>query len=247
MKRYEKLDFMRGLTFISMVLYHGMWDMIYFFGKEYSWYNGLPGRLWQQSICWSFILLSGFCWSFGKNKWKNAGKLLASGFLVTAVTMVVMPEYPIIFGVLTFLGAASCVLAAAEPVIKQWKPLPAFMGSMLLFLILYPLNRGHVGWKAAVCLVLPPSWYRNWLTAFLGFPFPEFLSSDYFSLLPWLFLFTAGYFLHRWMGEKEGRMDIFREAGGRPVQWLGRHSLLLYLLHQPLLYLFFQLINAVGY
>ena len=64
--RYALLDELRGLDLISMMLYHGMWDAVYLFGVVVPWYSAGQGRLWQQSICWVFILLSGFC-----ALWKN--------------------------------------------------------------------------------------------------------------------------------------------------------------------------------
>ncbi|MDE7404312.1 MAG: DUF1624 domain-containing protein, partial [Lachnospiraceae bacterium] len=64
--RYGVLDGIRGFVVISMILYHACWDLVYIFGKDWSWYRGRGAYIWQQSICWSFILLSGFCWSLGK-------------------------------------------------------------------------------------------------------------------------------------------------------------------------------------
>ena len=56
--RYTLLDELRGLDLVSMMLYHGCWDLVNLFGIQADWYYGLPGHLWQQSICWVFILLS---------------------------------------------------------------------------------------------------------------------------------------------------------------------------------------------
>ena len=75
--RYALLDELRGLDLISMMLYHGTWDAVYLFGVAVPWYAGTPGRLWQQSICWVFILLSGFClplaaqWASGPGRWSQ--------------------------------------------------------------------------------------------------------------------------------------------------------------------------------
>ena len=71
MKRYHVLDEIRGLTLISMILYHASWDMVYLFGKNWIWFESTAGYVWQQSICISFILLSGFCWNFGRKKLKR--------------------------------------------------------------------------------------------------------------------------------------------------------------------------------
>ena len=59
-------------------------------------------------------------------------------------------------------------------------------------------------------------------------------STDYFALLPWLFLFWAGYFLYGVVGRQ--RMEPLHRSVCPPLGWLGRHSLLLYLLHQPVIY-----------
>lgn len=66
----------------------------------------------------------------------------------------------------------------------------------------------------------------------LGFPGPGFVSSDYFSLLPWLLLFWTGYFLYR-LRPAEPLLPDIRLPG---FSAMGRHSLLIYLLHQPVLY-----------
>ena len=56
--RYALLDELRGLDLVSMMLYHACWDLVFLFGVEMKWYAATPGHLWQQSICWVFILLS---------------------------------------------------------------------------------------------------------------------------------------------------------------------------------------------
>ena len=67
-------------------------------------------------------------------------------------------------------------------------------------------------------------------------------SSDYFSLFPWFFLFLSGYFLYRIVFEK-GIANQLKECktGNTFFDFLGRHSLILYLLHQPFLYLLLKL------
>lgn len=116
--RYALLDELRGLDLVSMMLYHACWDMMFLFGIWMDWYAGMPGRLWQQTICWVFILLSGFCAPFGRHMLRRGVTVFAAGALVTAVTLVFMPEGRVIFGVLTFLGTAMpadrCAGTAAE-------------------------------------------------------------------------------------------------------------------------------------
>ena len=84
--RYALLDELRGLDLISMMCYHGLWDVVFLFGVQLPWYTGMPGHLWQQSICWAFILLSGFCLPMGHHPYKRGALVFGAGALVTAVT-----------------------------------------------------------------------------------------------------------------------------------------------------------------
>ena len=59
--RLHLLDSLRGLALLNMIAYHALYDVVYIFGHPMGWYQGWPGYLWQQCICWCFILLSGFC------------------------------------------------------------------------------------------------------------------------------------------------------------------------------------------
>ena len=117
--RYALLDELRGLDLVSMMLYHACWDMMFLFGIWMDWYIGWPGRLWQQSICWVFILLSGFCVPLGHRTLKRGAQVFAAGALVTVVTLVFMPEDRVVFGVLTFLGSAMLLTGVLEPLLKK--------------------------------------------------------------------------------------------------------------------------------
>ena len=201
--RYALLDELRGLDLLSMIGYHACWDLIFLFGMSAAWYTGWQGHLWQQSICWVFILLSGFCLPLGHRPLRRGLIVSGAGALVTAVTLLFMPEDRVVFGVLTLLGAAMLITGLLQPLLP---------------------------WQ----ILLPGAWYANLFTAFFGF-FPRgFFSTDYFPLLPWLFLFWAGYFLHFCMGR--ARMEPLRRSVCAPLGWLGRHSLGIYLLHQPVIY-----------
>lgn len=120
-----------------------------------------------------------------------------------------------------------------QPLLQK---IPAWAGlvvSLLLFAATYHTQDGF--WQLGPWqILLPGAWYANLFTAFFGF-FPlGFFSTDYFPLLPWLFLFWAGYFLHFCMGR--ARMEPLRRSVCAPLGWLGRHSLGIYLLHQPVIY-----------
>ena len=173
--RYALLDELRGLDLVSMMLYHACWDMMFLFGIWMDWYAGMPGRLWQQAICWVFILLSGFCAPFGRHMLRRGVTVFAAGALVTAVTLVFMPEDRVVFGVLTFLGTAMLLTGVLEPLLKKVMPAVGLALSAVLFAVCYPVGSGWVGlggWK----LMLPQSLYANYFTAFFGF-YPDWFYS----------------------------------------------------------------------
>ena len=234
--RLPLLDALRGFLMIHMIAYHGMWNLKYLFGVEADWYSGAPKYIWQQFICWNFILLSGFCWSMSRNHLKRGLLVFGGGAVVSLVTCVLMPENRILFGILTCIG--SCVLLMI-PVEKLLRKIPAGIGavaSFAAFVLLRNCNQGTLGFEKFVIGRLPEALYRNNLTAYLGFPQPDFFSTDYFSLFPWFFLFVTGFFLQRITSGKGWNEKLFARGQFPLLNFLGRHSLLVYLLHQPVLY-----------
>ena len=240
-QRLHFLDALRGFTLINMIAFHGLWNLVYLFGIKADWYTGTPGYLWQQWICWTFITLSGFCWSFSRNHLKRGAMVFGGGLVVTAATCIAMPESRIVFGVLTCIGSCMLLMIPGEKLLKK---VPAALGlavSFALFLLLRNVSSGSLGFEGWVLCHLPGSLYRNLLTAYLGFPHPGFFSTDYFPLIPWLFLFMTGYFLFRVLDERKLNGKLFARGQLPVLNWLGRHSLIVYLLHQPILYGLFLL------
>lgn len=203
--RYALLDELRGLDLISMMLYHGMWDAVYLFGVVVPWYSAGQGRLWQQSICWVFILLSGFCLPLGHHPLKRGAAVFGAGVLVTAVTLLFMPENVVWFGVLTLLGSAMLLTGLVQKWLQKIPPAVGLAVSLILFALTYHTMDGYWG-------LGPLRW----------------------ALPQGLFLFWAGYYLHPLVGRK--RMEPLRRSVCPPLGWLGRHSLVLYLLHQPVIF-----------
>ena len=234
-RRIAALDALRGLTLLSMIAYHACWDLVYLFGADWDWYRGTGAYVWQQSICWTFILLSGFCWSLGRRPLRRGLTVFACGWIITLVTVVFLPEERILFGVLTLTGSAMVLLVPLE---RGLRHVPAGAGlacAAALFALTRNVNRGTWGFEGLVLGTVPQGWYRNDLTACLGFPGPDFFSTDYFSLVPWCFLFLAGYFLHRLL---EGPLARWDPDALRcpPLEALGRQSLPVYMIHQPVIY-----------
>lgn len=244
--RLHALDTLRGACLISMMAYHGLWNLAYLFGIDLPWYRGLPGYVWQQSICWTFLILSGFCWRLGRHHLKRGLMIFGGGIVVSLVTHLMMPADAISFGILTCTG--SCVLLMI-PLDKPFRKVPAGLGmavSIALFVLLRNCNGHELGFENFVIARLPDWLYRNWLTTYLGFPMPGFRSADYFPILPWSLLFIFGYFLHGFLHSRKLDEKLFAKGRVPVLNLLGRHSLLVYLLHQPVLYGITELLSRLG-
>ena len=230
MRRFDTLDTIRGITLVSMIAYHASWDLVYLYGVDWPFYHTAGAYWWQQSICWTFILLSGYCFHLGRHRVKRGLMAFGGGVLVSLVTLFAMPDAPIICGVLTLLGTATLLTVPLDGIFSRIPAGVGFGGSFLLFALLRNVNEDFLGFERWNLLALPEWLYRNTFTACIGFPHDAFYSSDYFSLLPWVFLFWAGYFFYRLHRPDRGGVAL------PAVTAMGRHSLLIYLLHQPVIY-----------
>ena len=167
--RSGTLDSLRGLTLVSMIAYHTCWDLVYLYGFDWGWYRSFQAYVWQQSICCTFILLSGFCWQMGHHPLRRGLMSFLGGAAVSLVTLLVMPEEPVRFGVLTFLGTAALLTVPLRPLLSRIPPRLGLAVSFGLFLVLRDVNDGFLGFAGVPLLSLPQGWYANLLTAW-AFP-----------------------------------------------------------------------------
>ena len=111
-----------------------------------------PGHLWQQSICWVFILLSGFCVQLGHHTLRRGAQVFGAGALVTAVTLLFMPEDRVVFGVLTLLGSAMLLTGLLEKPLRRIPPAAGFAISAVLFALTRNVSAGYLGFGKSVPL-----------------------------------------------------------------------------------------------
>jgi len=230
-KRLCLLDSIRGFSVLSMVIYHAMYDIVAIYKTTVDWYFDTPGYIWQQSICWTFILISGACWGMSKNPLKRGLMISGCGLIITAATWLFMPSQLIIMGILSFLGLAAIVMIPVSKISKG-HPARGAMVSFLLFLLFRNINKGFLGFEKLNLAEIPQILYHIPGGFILGLPSPDFWSGDYFSLLPWFFLFSAGYFMWQAIREKAVGIPLFY----KDIPFLGaigRKSLIIYMLHQP--------------
>lgn len=234
-KRYTILDSLRGVTLISMVLYHALWDLVYIFDAKISWFTSTNASIWQQSIRWIFIFLSGFCWHMGRKKIRRALTILACSLIISVVTIVFMPEAIILFGVLTLLGTGMLITIPLDKLFCKLSPYLGLVICCLLFVLTKDVELGTLSIGNLELLQLPEAIYANGFTAYLGFPNRDFISQDYVPLIPWIFMYWMGYFSYQ-IFKKKNLLKFLSAFQFKPLEWLGRHSLPIYMLHQPVVY-----------
>lgn len=235
-ERFHLLDVIRGITIINMIIYHGLYDVVSICGAHIPFYSSRWGYVYQQMICWSFIIISGMCRALGSRNPKRGIIVSLCGIIITLVTMIFLPEERIIFGVLTMLGAAMLITLALDKWLRKIPDMAGLIISILLFVITRNVYIHSLGFERLVICKLPDFLYKDYFTAFLGFPFRGFYSGDYFPIIPWLFLFLAGFYLCLLIKDKEKIKKILSKDV--PVfSFIGRHSLLIYMLHQVILYI----------
>ncbi len=233
--RYYTLDVIRGFALVNMIFYHALWDAVNIFHADIPWFTSEGAYIWQQFICHTFILLSGFCWHYGKKKLKNSLVVLGASVIITVVTAVFMKNSIILFGVLCLLGSSMLLMIPLDKALKRINPFLGFALFLVLFLLTKNISDGFVGIGEKVIAEIPEAFYSNYFTAYLGLPFRGFYSADYFPIIPWFFLFVCGYYLNPIFNRLK-LMNHLSSLRCRPLEFLGRHSLIFYMIHQPVVY-----------
>lgn len=224
-------DEMRGVMILNMVLYHLLYDLVVLFDVKIGWYFTPATDLWQISICGTFIIISGACCCHSRSNLKRGLRLLLLACAFSLVTWIAMPSMLILFGLLHFLAVSVLLFPLMKKVINKVQPVAGIVGCLILFLITYNVSDGWLGFSQKLSFALPEWLYlTNWLFP-LGFYAPNFFSSDYFPLIPYLFLFLAGAFLGN-----INMPDWMYKSHSKVLAILGKRSLWIYLLHQPILY-----------
>ena len=234
-QRYGFLDSVRGLLIVGMIAYHTLFDIALIFGWDMDAPLMQAANVVRDLGAACFVFLSGSCFHLGRRNVRKGLLLFGAGLAVTGVTYLFDRNGFVIFGVLTLLGAAKLLLCALDRPLKRIPAAAGIVVSLILFLVFFSCNYGYAGYRGFVLFRWPLFLYRNYLTAFFGFPFNGFSSADYFGLLPWLFICLCGYFAFLALHEnKRFQRLLTRRVPG--LSAVGRCSLYVYLLHQPILY-----------
>lgn len=239
-KRIWELDALRGLCILGVVIVHLLFDLVELYGilnwQYPQWFAFVKD--WGGII---FILLSGVCVTLGHHSVRRGLIVFACGMVCTAVTWYMTKlgfdsEIIIYFGVLHCLG--TCMILWATYKNMPWWSLLVH-GIALAALGLYLDNQ----------LMSYQMYVNSHYLMPLGLFWRGFASSDYFPLLPHLGFFLVGASIGKTLYKnKTSLLPKVNETFFllRFLRFCGKHSLWIYLLHQPLLNGICYLISSNG-
>ncbi len=235
--RIHLIDEIRGLAIIVMVIYHFLFDLVYFFNVNIPLFYSPIVRYTIPWFSATFIFLAGISCNFSSDNKKRGWRCFVIGMVMTFITMIVLPNDPYIFGVLHLLGISMMLYHYSKPLLQK---IPTILGVIISFIIMhitYYISRGILEflWFS---IKLPQSLYQSDFMFFLGFPNSSFNSSDYWPLNPWSWCFVAGTYFGIYV--KNNKLPKFcynSKPYSNLLATLGVNSLLIYVIHQPIIYL----------
>ena len=240
-KRLELIDSIRGITIISMIGFHASWIANYFglfISSELM--NSFGFYVWERTICISFIFISGFVFSLGKCHMKNGILILGLGVGITVLSLLFAYDIRDIFGVLWILGLSPLLMIIPDRIVqnrvKNLKIIALFLLVIftILFVVSFNINHGYL-WLFGIKYMLPRSLYKGIFMTFLGFQEPGFYSVDYFSVIPWFFLYVMGYSAQKLLYGTKFYANILT-IKIPIINKIGKHSLLIYLIHPVVIF-----------
>jgi uncharacterized membrane protein len=226
-KRFWEIDLFRGIAVILMVVYHLVFMLVFFdkIGVDLSFFWWV---FFQRLIATLFILIVGISLTLSnvecKNAgfWKNAKRgiiIFLAGMIVTLATWLYLGSGLVVFGVLHLIGVSIII---AYPFLKL-RTFNAVFGASLIVL-------GVIAEQIVI---------GSRMLIWLGIRYDGFYSVDYFPLLPWFGIVLFGIFFGNtfYLGRKRrfNLLDISSNWAVKGLCFAGRHALLIYLTHIPLI------------
>jgi len=151
-----------------------------------------------------------------------------------------MYDMRIMFGVLHFLSIAMIYYGLTK---KLHNKIPAVLGLLLSAFLWLCTRQIYLG-KIAFIFTLPRFLYDSNLLFPFGMYNASFYSSDYFPIFPWIFVFLFGTYIGKLI-KTHPLPDFMYKTHSKALTYLGKHALIIYVVHQPLLYGLFWAIYSI--
>jgi uncharacterized membrane protein len=242
-RRFWEIDFIRGIAVILMIFFHATWNLVSFGAIDtdilsFSW------QLFGKSIGFIFVFILGLSLTLSRAReikhnnsmWlrlcRRGATLLGLGIIVSIATYLIFDRQYVRFGILHLLGSS---IILSYPFLKLSWRWNCLLGCIIIAIGNYLLTLG-VGFPWLLPLGLMP-----W----------GILMVDYYPLLPWfgavLFGIAAGNVFYA-SGDRQFTLKDYSTTFS--IDWfifLGRHSLAIYLIHQPIILAFLSLTGIISF
>ena len=237
--RYWEIDLARGIAILMMILFHTVFDLYFFKILPVNVFSGF-WRYFAYATATLFLVLVGISLTISharavstipgtrlalKFVYRGAGIFLL-GLLITLCTWIYLGEGFIVFGILHLIGISIMISPLFFPLKKYAIPVG------LLFIA--------TGWYVAT-LTGP-----YWLIPF-GIHPATFWSVDYEPIFPWMGVVLIGMGLGEYLypdGVRAFTVPSLSPATIRKITFPGRHSLIIYLVHQPIIILMLSFLTG---
>jgi len=221
--RVGAIDALRGSAICAMVAYHFAFDLTWFGAFRADFNNDALWLGLRALIVSSFLLLAGISLVLARRApisprryWRRIALITSCALLVTAGSYFAFPRTFITFGILHCIALSSLL---AWPLVRY--PVTALIIGIAVV---------EIGLQLRLPLFDAP--WLNWV----GFMTHKPATEDYVPLFPWFGVVLIGIALGAWITARERpAVAALGRASPRWLTWLGRHSLLIYMVHQPVL------------
>lgn len=231
-KRYRYIDVVRGVAIIGMLIHHFMYDLYKF---DYLSAEVLFNRHFVSFLTFGagvFVFISGVCTSFSSNNYKRGGIILGVAYLFQIFTYFFMSDSYIAFGILHLLGWCNILAEVLKSAYSRVRNKKITIGVLLLISVIVGYGIEHLN-PIEISWLYPFGFYDN-----------SFYSADYFPLLPWIFVFMSGIVYGQYQLKCESIRWLDR-VRCKPIEFIGRNTLWIYILHQPIFYLLFYAFGMI--
>lgn len=250
-RRITVLDFFRGSAVALMVIYHTIFAIGGYFriGGFWRLYLSIESTA-PLFIATLFICACAVSSYLSKSNLRRGLKTLGAALIISFVTGTLLPligveGLGVKFGILHLL---SCAMLPTPFLLRAVQKIPAYIGvpvSLLLFLFTRDISKGYLGIAGLLSVNIPDAVTQvNYLFPF-GIYAKGFFSADYYPIIPWIFIYTAGLWLGKAAFSREIPENSYKPIF-EPIEFLGRNSLIIYLAHMPVIFLFGYLISLIA-
>lgn len=229
--RIEILDVMRGASMIFVVVYHLIYDLIYFVGINIPFFYSKTMNIIHIFFLIILFTVSGISTTFSRNSLRRGVVLYLLGEGITILTSIFMPDGIIVFGVISYIGMSMMLYEFLREVLDKisWKFV--YIVSMMLYFITYRFPQGELNFLFyKMHIDLPTNLYYLYP---IGIKAEGFMSTDYFPLIPFFFVFLGGTALAKPIANNRFPKWFYNFKNSF-LSIIGKRSLIIYVLHQPI-------------